>query len=629
MDTNNTFDPEGNKPAEEENKQYTEHPEHIRSAFSPADTGHGAEQSSPLEFNAPQTPPAPNVPENSQNNQAFSPDRSPAANQQNNNADGVFFNQLKQPAPGEGYYPQYNNTQTPPAPPYSPLNTGHQQSGAQWNNTAFPANQGQPVINQNQPATPIQPQSPYQPVTPNQTPYQAYRPQAQYQQTQAYPNNRYTPYPQVQQPYGYMPPYGQPPVPPKKEKMNTGTKVFISTLFAVFGVLLISYFVFLSMQISNGNGDISNIFSTTEPTTSDGGEPDPSDSDSIQGTTEVPLTDPANEGLDLLPLPNDKDNGKYTIQSAYEKVGPSIVGVTCYTSKSDAESEDADELVASQGTGIIITENGYIVTNSHVINNSKKYYVMIIFSDGSEYPANIVGYDARTDLAVLKINKSGLSYANFGNSDLITIGDDVIAIGNPGGMSFQNSLTKGIVSAVNRSVSTSSTVKYIQTDAAINPGNSGGPLCNIYGQVIGINTVKIVAEQYEGMGFSIPSNTVKDIADDLIKQGYVSNRVRIGITGIAVSSEMQNMYDVPPGVVIESVAEDGPLHNKGVKKGDILTKIDGEDISSIQDIYAILAEHEPGDTISIEIFRAKQSGAKEKTFTVKAVLTEDAGETQE
>ena len=187
---------------------------------------------------------------------------------------------------------------------------------------------------------------------------------------------------------------------------------------------------------------------------------------------------------------------------------------------------------ASQGTGIVLSEDGYIATNSHVIGDSRSlYYVEVVTNEGTTYEAKVIGYDSRTDLAVLKINAKGLTPAQFCDSEYVEVGQDVIAVGNPGGIEFQNSLTRGVVSALNRELSLSSQVTYIQTDAAINPGNSGGPLCNMYGQVIGINTAKISSSSYEGMGFAIPSRTVKEIVDDLIAkerlaglQSYENNK---------------------------------------------------------------------------------------------------------
>ena len=218
----------------------------------------------------------------------------------------------------------------------------------------------------------------------------------------------------------------------------------------------------------------------------------------------------------------------------------------------------------SQGSGIIISSDGYVVTNSHVIDNSKTDYIIrIATADGKTYTAGVIGYDERTDIAVLKMdNAKDLKAAAFGKSSEIQVGEDAIVVGNPGGIDFQNSITKGIISAVDREVSNTSLVKYIQTDAAINPGNSGGPVVNIYGQVIGIATSKIVSEQYEGMGFAIPVDTAKTSIDSLIKYGYVKGRVKLGITGRSISKYDASQTNMPQGIYVESVERGGPLRRK-------------------------------------------------------------------
>ena len=301
----------------------------------------------------------------------------------------------------------------------------------------------------------------------------------------------------------------------------------------------------------------------------------------------------------LEPLPSDKDDEKYTTQSAYELVSDSVVTVVCYEDKISDDDSDA----VSSGSGTIISADGYLITNAHVIGNSRAYAVNIILNSGDEYQAKIVGYDTWTDLAVLKIDAKDLKAVTFGDSKLINVGDDVIAIGSPGGEKFQNSLTKGIVSAVDRELSVNKYVRYIQSDAAISPGSSGGPLCNIYGQVVGITTAKTVATYYENMSFSIPSVTVEEIVGDLMRFGYVKGRTRIGITGNEVSAEEYYYYNTPQGVVITQIDESGSVAGSKIKEGDIITEIDGKEITSFQDIYDVLAKHKEGDKVSIKVQR--------------------------
>ncbi|MGN1131679.1 MAG: S1C family serine protease, partial [Ruminococcus sp.] len=237
-------------------------------------------------------------------------------------------------------------------------------------------------------------------------------------------------------------------------------------------------------------------------------------------------------------------------------------------------------------------------------------------------------YDTRTDLAVLKISAKNLTPVSFGKSNDFMVGDDIIAVGNPGGVNFQNSLTKGIVSAKDRSIDDSS-VTYIQTDAAVNPGNSGGPLCNLYGQVVGITTAKISSSVYEGMGFAIPTETIKEITDDIIQKGYVENRVRIGITGFTLNSYTASMYEVPQGIVITEISKDGSLANTNAKEGDIITEFDGTKITNFSQIYSILEKHKSGDKVKVILYRVdSKDSSKGQSITVTATLTADKGETQ-
>ncbi len=318
--------------------------------------------------------------------------------------------------------------------------------------------------------------------------------------------------------------------------------------------------------------------------------------------------------------PTDLDSGDYTAQKAYKAIESSVVGIVTYENDVGLEDEATGE-----GSGIIITEDGYIVTNSHVISDTKDIAVEVILNDDTSYVAAIVGYDSRTDIAVLKIDAAGLTPVTFVDSDQVEVGQDALAVGNPGGIEYSNSLTRGTVSAVNRVVSSSSMVTYIQTDAAINPGNSGGPLMNIAGQVMGINTIKIVDTEYEGMGFAIPSNTVIEIANDLMTQGYVSGRVRIGITGEAISSYVAALYNVPEGILIDSFADDSPFVGTDAKEGDIITAIDGEEVTSFSEVYAILERYSPGDTVTVSLYRSDTDEA----LDVEIVLAEDKGETQQ
>lgn len=329
---------------------------------------------------------------------------------------------------------------------------------------------------------------------------------------------------------------------------------------------------------------------------------------SSQGKThnESDYSDKVNKdysGMKLESNPKDaKTNNSYTAAKASEKVSDSVVGILCY---SDDVPDQADTTTASsQGSGIIFSQDGYVITNAHVIGNSKTAYaIRVVTSDGKEYKAGVVGYDSRTDIAVLKMDDAkGLTPATFGDSSQLEVGQDIIVVGNPGGLDYQNTTTKGVISALDRKLSTSSLTKYIQTDAAINPGNSGGPLVNYYGQVVGITTSKIVSETYEGMGFAIPSQTVKSIVDTLVKNGYVEGRVKIGISGIAVTSDQASNYNIPQGIYVQSIVSGGPCDGTSLEEGDIITEVDGETITSFADVYAILETHKPGDKIKVKYY---------------------------
>ena len=319
-----------------------------------------------------------------------------------------------------------------------------------------------------------------------------------------------------------------------------------------------------------------------------------------------------------------KSSGEKSAQSAYEKVSDSTVAILTFEDKISSE-ENAE----GQGTGIIVSSDGYIVTNSHVIGDSKTAYkYQIINNDGKKYTANVVGYDTRTDLAVLKIKGKNLKPVHFVKKSHLQVGEDIIAVGNPGGLDFQNSLTKGIVSAKDRTLD-DSTVSYIQTGAAVNPGNSGGPLCNLYGEVIGITTAKINSATYEGMGFAIPTDTVETVVNNIIKYGYVENRVRLGIVGVAVDETASTALGIPQGILITEIADDGSFANSSAKPKNIITKVDGTRVKTFNQVYSVLAKHKVGDKINVEICKVDSSNpSNSKTATINVTLVADKGETQ-
>ncbi len=337
-----------------------------------------------------------------------------------------------------------------------------------------------------------------------------------------------------------------------------------------------------------------------------------------QDNTQLTLNDkPASNGASSAAV--NLSEGELTITQRAEKVQPSVVGIVTYI-QSNQSIFGGEQ---GQGSGIILSTDGYIVTNAHVISNASS--VKVVLYDGSEYNATIVGEDEKTDLAVLKIEADNLTPAEFGNSDQMEIGEQVIAIGNPGGLELAGSVTVGYVSALNRPISTSTgnTIDCIQTDAAINPGNSGGALVNTYGQVIGINSQKIAATEFEGIGFAISINEAQPIINDLIEHGYVTGRVKMGITMQMIDQMSAQIYGYQPGVGVVSVEANSPAAKAGLVPGDIITEIDGESVLSSEKLNQILEKHKPGDEITLTVFRQRsQSYGQDQELTMKLELGE-------
>ena len=473
-----------------------------------------------------------------------------------------------------------------------------------------------------------------------QYPYSGQNPQynqnnqqyGQYQNNTGY-NQNVPPYQQnmyEQPPYGNNGTYNQQYNPqmfaqyPQK-KTKGGIIALIIVLCSLLTIGFIGMMVYgfsadIKEDLNNGRSDSGNSFRLPNKDSTTPFETLPNTSSQGKTHDESDYSDKVNKdysGMKLESNPKDaKTNNSYTAAKASEKVSDSVVGILCY---SDDVPDQADTTTASsQGSGIIFSQDGYVITNAHVIGNSKTAYaIRVVTSDGKVYKAGVVGYDSRTDIAVLKMDDAkGLTPATFGDSSQLEVGQDIIVVGNPGGLDYQNTTTKGVISALDRKLSTSSLTKYIQTDAAINPGNSGGPLVNYYGQVVGITTSKIVSETYEGMGFAIPSQTVKSIVDTLVKNGYVEGRVKIGISGIAVTSDQASNYNIPQGIYVQSIVSGGPCDGTSLEKGDIITEVDGETITSFADVYAILETHKPGDKIKVKYY-SSSSGDGEVEITLQ------------
>lgn len=355
---------------------------------------------------------------------------------------------------------------------------------------------------------------------------------------------------------------------------------------------------------------------------------------------------------------NTATAGELTKQQAAQKVIPSVVCIQSFSNKArttayengaangtaffsfgdgnndgsngnngngsgDSGNSDGGTAVSptSEGSGIIATSDGYIVTNAHVVADAST--LKVILSNGKTYEAKLIGSDSVTDLALIKIDATGLTAAEFGSSDDLKVADTVIAVGNPGGEEFSSTVTVGYVSALNREITNSETgytMKCIQTDAAINPGNSGGALVNMKGQVVGINSSKIVATGYEGLGFSIPINTAQPIISELKAYGYVKDRAALGITGQYLDSMTARFYNMPTGMYVASVSSSS-VSAAGIQKGDIITKIDGKTVSSQSTITSVVTAKKPGDTVTLSVSRPLSG----QTFTATVKLTQATG----
>ena len=307
--------------------------------------------------------------------------------------------------------------------------------------------------------------------------------------------------------------------------------------------------------------------------------------------------------LNIVSAPQSSDTtfsdeeGALCLQDIYSRVIDSVVSISSMTSSG-----------TSSGTGIIMSSDGYVITNHHVISGA--LVISVLTNDNREFEAALVGSDEMSDLAVLKIDARGLQAAEFGDSSKLRVGDSVVAIGDPLGVQLRGTMTNGIISAINRDLTVGDrTMTLIQTNAALNNGNSGGPLINCYGQVIGINTVKMssyytASATVEGLGFAIPISVAKPIIDELIENGYVAGRPAIGISGDSLPTYYRAYYRLPDGVYVTSVNDGSDAKAKGIREGDIVTAINGEVISSIDDLNTIKNQYAAGDEVTLTIYRS-------------------------
>lgn len=480
--------------------------------------------------------------------------------------------------------------------------------------------EAQPVEAQPVEAQPVEAQ-PVEAQPVNEQPYEA--------QPDGYTPPAYTPptyTPPAYTPPTYTPPGYTVPVPPQKpKKKKTGLVVFCVLMALLILTVGISVPVSLLIYRSTGSSQ------TSSGTVDDGAQAD----------KDAPQLE-----LNKSPKSSASSNGKALTPAAiYEKISPSIVAVKLYSRSSQSAftsgtADGSNGSVASEGTGIIMNEDAsktytYILTCAHVISE-KNMTAVIETEDGTRYDAEIVGYDARTDVGVLRIKKTGFTAAEFGDSDALAVGDPIYAIGNPGGSEFFGSFTDGIVSAIGRSITSS--IGYdmicIQHNAAISPGNSGGPLVNEYGQVIGINSSKIAATEFEGISFAVPITQAKDVINKVMQYGYVPGRPRLGISYVpndasgisSVYAIAVQMKGLPSGsLVIAKIESGSDLANTDVQVGDMITAVNGKKMDKADVLLETIANSKVGDTLTLSIFRIQVQGGRyaTSTFDVKVKLIEE------
>ncbi len=403
----------------------------------------------------------------------------------------------------------------------------------------------------------------------------------------------------------YRPPVSNQPTtfyqPPEKK----GGKILAVTIIAICAVVAVICIAF-GMKYFDGNQ-----VSQPDDTSSSSTQPD---SDT---TTGIPVTD----SMDVATTQPSQDvpNSVYVA----EKVRPSVVGVMTYY----------DGMLAGEGSGVLMSEKDgwtYVVTCAHVINEEDVEYGILLL-DGTTLEAELVAFDERTDIGVLKVQKTGLPLADFGDSSTLKIGEPIYAVGNPGGAEYFGSITDGIVASIDRSVTSKYTMTCIQHNAAINPGNSGGALVNSAGQIVGINSSKIASTEYEGMGFAVPTAIAGPVVDALISYGYVPNRPKLGIEYAPVSS--YQLYSIivtvkglPQGsLVIANISEDSSLVGTDAQVGDLIIGVNGKDMDDSSVLLDLIETGAVGDTLTLNLCRIDKRTYRTTTFDVTITLVEDRG----
>ena len=399
----------------------------------------------------------------------------------------------------------------------------------------------------------------------------------------------------TEQPVPSVPSYtvATPPAAPQNngtKKLSGGSKAFL----AVLAVTVCAVLIFTAVYIAKSLGG-----SSATPNTVSGIV-------NSQDTVSSP-------GVTLDDLITKQGGDYLSTTEAYNKVLPSVVGIKTYVLSSLS--------VYGEGSGIILSADGYILTCYHLVEDVST--VEVTTSDGKVYEAVLVVRDANTDIAVLKIEATGLTAAEFGSSGGTAVGEFVMAIGNPTGSTLANSASFGILSGKQRVDSADAYTSLLQVDAAVNPGNSGGPLINLKGQVIGMVSSKIASVDYEGIGFAIPSDEMLPIVEDLLANGYATGRVRIGLTVSEYAGGVVTAQNLPGCVVVVDVVSGCSADKQGIQPNDIITAVDGVAVTSSEQLIQIIRSHKAGDTLAVSIYR-KSAGVTE-TLTLNVTLYEDKG----
>lgn len=313
------------------------------------------------------------------------------------------------------------------------------------------------------------------------------------------------------------------------------------------------------------------------------------------------------------------EDGRYTVEGVAKAVSPSVVSIVSF---SDNENTENEYTYSGQGSGVVFTKDGYIITNAHVIASATKGLIAID-SESNEYEAKIIGYDSDSDIAVIKISGE-FTPVQIGDSAKANLGEEIVAIGNPAG--YGGSVTAGIISGTNRMVRGGNSgikMSCLQIDAAINPGSSGGALVNMWGQLIGITSSKLTSDKYDGIGFAISTEAAIPIVENIIENGYVKDRAKVGITYFAVSSAQAKAYNIKAGLYVQQV-DKACDSAKVLTPGDVILELDGQKVENSDTVYKIMSEKKAGDTMTVKYFRpdAENSDSGE-TFEGEFVLEND------